>query len=337
MCQSKRFRLLLVAIWFVLLCVTPMMTDSSMAVDVPVVRAETVYDKGDINADGRVNMIDAQRLYFYVSGGDVVMTVAQLKRADMTDEGDVNMVDAVRLYAVAAGRELNTSAVTPITSTTITTTTTTTTTTGSSTTATTTPTAVRGIDVSYAQGEVDWAAVKSDNVKFAVLRCGYGQDQTDQDDSRFDEYAAACEQYDIPYGAYLFCYARNATEAAGEAQHALRLLEGKNLTLPIFLDMEDSSWQGNLSPSTCAEIATVFCETLSEAGYKVGVYANLYWWNEKLTDDCFDQWYRWVAQYNTTCDYEGTFHMWQYSETGSVDGIDSKVDMNYCYLDPTAF
>lgn len=337
---------------------------SPMTVELPVasVAAQTVRSTpstlvGDIDGSGDLNMADAMKLYYYLAGKDIVLTVDQLKLADYDDDGGVYMKDAFKLYRTIAGLsadaplETQPTVTTTTTTTTATTTTTTTTTTAaddtpqttttatttSSTTAPTVPTAVRGIDVSYAQGEVDWKQVKADNVEFAILRCGYGQDQTDQDDSRWEEYTAACEKNGIPYGAYLFCYARNAEEAAGEAAHALRLLEGKNLTLPVFLDMEYSSWQGNLTPDEYAAIATVFCETLSEAGYKVGVYANLYWWNNNLTDECFDQWYRWVAQYYSVCEYEGNYHMWQYSEDGIVDGIDTDVDMNYCYVDLSVF
>ena len=42
---------------------------------------------------------------------------------------------------------------------------------------------------------MDWKAVKTEGIEFAILRCGYGQDQTDQDDSRWEDYSAACEIY----------------------------------------------------------------------------------------------------------------------------------------------
>ncbi len=37
-------------------------------------------------------------------------------------------------------------------------------------------------------------------------------------------------------------------------------------------------------------------------------YANLNWWNNYLTDKAFNnsKWYKWVAQYNSQCDYKGT-------------------------------
>ncbi len=271
---------------------------------------------GDVDGSGVVNMLDALRLYSYVSGASM-LTLAEQRRGDMTGDDLIDGHDAILLYREASGNGVTTA---PATTTTM----------------PTSPTALLGIDVSYAQGAVSWQEVKETEVSFAILRCGYGDDEPGQQDTRWEENTAACEELGIPYGAYFFCYARNAEEAAREAQHALRLLEGKNLTYPVFLDMEYSNWQGNLTPAQYAEVATVFCDTVSAAGYKVGVYSNLSWWNNLLTDPCFDRWYRWVAQYYEECEYTGTFHMWQYSDSGRVDGINGNVDMNYCYADFSA-
>ena len=32
----------------------------------------------------------------------------------------------------------------------------------------------KGIDVSYHNGDIDWAKVKAAGISFALLRCGYG-------------------------------------------------------------------------------------------------------------------------------------------------------------------
>ena len=113
--------------------------------------------------------------------------------------------------------------------------------------------------------------------------------------------------------------------ATSEAQHVLRLISGHKLSYPVYFDMEDNSTLG----SDFAAIAQTFCSTVQNAGYAVGVYANLNWWNKYLTDIKFEQWHRWVAQYNIQCDYPGTYAMWQYSSKELVDGIDGSVDMNY--------
>lgn len=182
-----------------------------------------------------------------------------------------------------------------------------------------------GIDVSEHQGQINWEKVKNDGIDFAIIRCGYGMDQTDQDDDWFEYNADECERLGIPYGVYLYSYATSTSRASSEADHVLRLIEGRNLSYPVFYDMEDGSTIGN----NLAAIAKTFCDKIEAAGYPVGVYANLNWWNNYLTEPVFENWHRWVAQYNTSCHYTGNYGIWQYTSSGSVDGINGRVDMNF--------
>ena len=78
-----------------------------------------------------------------------------------------------------------------------------------------------------------------------------------------------------------------------------------------------------------AQIATTFCNAISNAGYEVGVYSNLDWWTNYLTDPVFDSWSKWVAQWNSKCTYTGTYDVWQCSSSGRVDGISTNVDLNF--------
>ena len=184
---------------------------------------------------------------------------------------------------------------------------------------------LQGIDVSEHQGQINWDKVKAAGIDFAIIRCGYGMDQTDQDDKYFEYNASECERVGIPYGVYIYSYADTVARAESEAAHVLRLIQGHTLSYPVYFDMEDNSTlDGDL-----AAIATAFCNIISDAGYPVGVYSNLYWWTTYLTDPCFEKWYRWMAQYYTSCSYQGEYAMWQYSSSGSVDGISGRVDMNY--------
>ena len=182
-----------------------------------------------------------------------------------------------------------------------------------------------GIDVSHHQGNIDWEAVKADGVKFAILRCGYGEDLPEQDDRCFAYNASECERLGIPYGVYLYSHAADAEMALKEADHVLRLIEGRKLSYPVYFDMEDDSVIG----CDYAAIAGAFCGKISEAGYPVGVYASRYWWVNYLTDPIFDSWHRWVAQYGPSCTYEGDYQIWQHTSTGTVSGIQGNVDMNF--------
>lgn len=188
----------------------------------------------------------------------------------------------------------------------------------------------KGIDVSKHQGKIDWEKVKADGIEFAIIRCGYGMDQTDQDDEYWEYNVSECERLGIPYGVYLYSYATDTTKAASEAQHVLRLLKGHTPSYPVYLDMEDDKTV-NLGSTMLGNIAKTFCDTVSAAGYRVGIYSNLNWWTNYLTSPVFNNssWSKWVAQYNSECKYTGTYDMWQCTSTGSVDGIVGNVDLNF--------
>lgn len=190
---------------------------------------------------------------------------------------------------------------------------------------------MQGVDVSHWQNIIDWKEAK-DDIDFAILSVGYGQDLDSQDDRQFKRNASECEKYGIPYGVYIYSYAQNVEMAKGEAEHVLRLIEGCNLTFPVYYDLEDKS-QADFEPELLGEMAEAFCDIIENAGYEVGIYANTTWWTSKLTSPVFDNpnWHKWVAQYNTQCTYEGKYTMWQYTSSGEVSGMEGDIDMNYWY------
>lgn len=210
-----------------------------------------------------------------------------------------------------------------------------------------------GIDVSAAQGQIDWEKVKAGGVDFVILRLGYGSGGTDK---KFSENVSACKRLGIKFGVYLYSYAWDAATAREEAQWTLSVLRSNNispadLALPVYYDLENQDPSTGKpagvdnknnyreitgGPSTFAAMANAYCGTLVDSGYMSGVYANLRWWNNYLTDSVtFDQYERWVAQYNSSCDYAGDHSLWQYSSSGSVDGIAGRVDVNYMFGDIT--
>ena len=183
------------------------------------------------------------------------------------------------------------------------------------------------IDVSEHQGKIDWEKVKP-QIDGAILRCGYGSDYEDQDDSCFKYNADECTRLGIPFGVYLYSYADSIEKAKSEAAHVLRLIKGYTLSYPVYLDLEESGTQNG-----AVERACVFGDIIEAAGYWCGIYANLYWW-EKILKGGLERFTKWVAQYYSKCEYTGThLDIWQYSSKGKVDGIKGNVDMNECYRD----
>lgn len=191
----------------------------------------------------------------------------------------------------------------------------------------------KGIDVSEFQGKIDWEKVKNSGVEFAILRCGYGMDFSNQDDVEYERNANECERLGIPYGVYLMSYANTVEKARSEAKHVLRLIEGRKISLGVWHDIEDNGTSGAINKETLTNIINTFCNTIKNAGYKVGVYANLNWLENKIEKTIKDNYDIWVAQYYSKCEYEGKYIMWQHTSSGKVNGISTNVDMNILYKD----
>ena len=191
--------------------------------------------------------------------------------------------------------------------------------------------AVKGIDVSEFQTNVNYEKVKNDGIRFVIIRCGYGMDYTSQDDAEFERNIKECERLNIPFGIYLMSYSNTVEKARSEAQHILRLTKGHNPTLGLWYDVEDNNTSGSVSKETLTNIINTFCNTVKNAGYKVGVYASLNWLDNKIEKQIKENYAIWVAQYNNECQYEGKYILWQYTSSGKANGIAGNVDMNYLY------
>ena len=138
---------------------------------------------------------------------------------------------------------------------------------------------VKMIDVSVHNGVIDWDKVKASGIGGVLMRCGYGSDIESQDDKMFKRNADECSRLGIPFGVYLYSYAKNTDMAKSEADHALRLVKGYKLSYPLYIDVEEASQSG-----IAKDVVKVFCEAVKAAGYMPGVYANENWCNQQAND-----------------------------------------------------
>ncbi len=191
----------------------------------------------------------------------------------------------------------------------------------------------RGIDVSVYQGNIDWTAVKNSGIDFAIIRSGYGKD-SGQQDRYFLQNIVNAKNAGIYVGAYHYSYASSSEDARQEANYCLSIVRssGVNLDLPIYYDIEDSSIINNQTTGSRTQMCISFCSQIENAGYWAGVYSNLNWFRNYLnTDELRKRYTLWLAQYNSTNDID--CDIWQYSNTGSVNGISGNVDLDIMYRD----
>lgn len=189
-----------------------------------------------------------------------------------------------------------------------------------------------GIDVSSHNKDINWQAAQQDGVEFAMIRVGYGENLTEQDDEKALYNMMSCEWLGIPYGVYLYSYALTEADVQSEIDHVVRMLEGRRPTLGVYIDMEDADGykqrRNALNDQTLQNICMQFVNHFTGLGYQSGIYANLNWMNKKLGNSVTSTYPNWIAQWNGPCAYQGNYVMWQASSKGSVNGINGNVDIN---------
>lgn len=196
-------------------------------------------------------------------------------------------------------------------------------------------TALRGIDVSEHQGEIDWQSVKNDGVQFAMIRVGYrGYKQGGlATDACFQKNMEGALNAGIRVGVYFFSQAVNVDEGKQEAEYLLEQIKGYDVTLPVFFDWERVANVGetrvdSADGTAITEACLAFCQTVKAAGYEAGVYfyRSLGYYEyelDKLADLLF-----WVGAPGQSPDFYYQHTIWQYSAAGTVSGISKATDMD---------
>ena len=190
-----------------------------------------------------------------------------------------------------------------------------------------------GVDVSEHQPSVDWEQVRQSGVEYAMIRIGYRGYTEGRifPDASFSEHLTGAKEAGLKVGVYFFSQAVTVREAQEEAAFLLEHLDGAQLDMPVVFDWEYVSQDartGNMDGETLTDCAVAFCDAVQAAGYCPMVYFNLdisqnLYDLRALTDYDF-----WLAMYSDRMDYPYKIKMWQYTDSGSVPGIDGSVDLN---------
>jgi len=192
-----------------------------------------------------------------------------------------------------------------------------------------------GIDVSKWNGTIDWTAVKNSGVNYVIIRCGYRGSSTGAlvEDPKFKANIQGANAAGLKVGVYFFSQAVNKAEAVEEASMTIELIKKYKISYPVFLDVEGSNGRGDkIDKATRTDVIKAYCETVQNAGYTAGVYANKSWLNDKIDAGQLSKYKVWLAQYAATPTYTGRYDMWQYKSTGKISGISGNVDLNISYL-----
>ena len=193
------------------------------------------------------------------------------------------------------------------------------------------------IDISYWQGTLDFNKMKKAGIDYIILRAGYGTTK----DSKFDEYAKACQKAGIKViAAYWFTYALNVAQAKAEAKLCMEICKPYNIPT-IFYDFEYDTVKKakakgvNLGSKECNDFTIAFCDTVKAAGLAPGYYCNTDYYNTMYSDRVKKKgYYFWLAQYKADYSYHETpipCDIFQYSSRARITGFNQNFDGDICY------
>lgn len=191
---------------------------------------------------------------------------------------------------------------------------------------------MNGIDVSKWQGsKIDWAKVKASGIDYAILRAGYGS-YISQKDPTFERNYAECKRLGIPVGVYWYVYAKTLDGIKQEVKTLLEVIKGKQFEYPIYLDIENEA-QTSMTKAALTQMIETGCTALEQAGYFAGVYTYTSFASYMDYAGLAKKYTMWLADYRKNYNTTLTRDMHQYTSSGTVAGIEGRVDCNRAYVD----
>lgn len=196
-----------------------------------------------------------------------------------------------------------------------------------------------GIDVSSHQKNIDWKKVKEDGVEFAILRIGYrgyGESGKIVIDSSFEQNYKKAREQGIEIGVYFFSQAISIDEVKEEADFVMKNLQGKEIAYPVVYDLEriknDTARTDNLTEDEITNMMLEFCKIIEQNGYTPCIYGNAKTFTTKTKLEQFNSYQKWYADYQEKPIYPYEFNIWQYTETGKINGITGNVDIDIQFI-----
>ena len=192
-----------------------------------------------------------------------------------------------------------------------------------------------GVDVSAFQGYINWKQVADSGIKFAMIRLGYrgyGKAGKLVEDEYARQNLKNATDAGLAIGAYFFSQAVSIEEVDEEIEFMLKILGDYELEMPIILDWEqvgvDTARTNNMDARTLTDMQLHFCEVMTEKGYQPMIYFNWYQSSKLLYLSELEEYPFWLALYQDRMTYPWKVEMWQYTDQGTVPGIQGNVDIN---------
>lgn len=196
---------------------------------------------------------------------------------------------------------------------------------------------LKGIDISEFNGIIDFEKVKNAGINFVMIRATFGRKK---EDKLFHKNIKGCIDSGLPFGLYYYSYAIDEETAKEEVEFFLKSVSKYRdyIHYPLVIDLEDSDDykkdRNALSKENITNIGVIACNKIKEAGFIPMIYANYDYYKNYLDEEKIKDIPKWIAWWNQNANIDKTkYSIWQYSNTGIVEGIGTKVDLNESFFD----
>lgn len=191
------------------------------------------------------------------------------------------------------------------------------------------------IDISKFQGDIDWNKLSDQDIDAIIIRIGFRGTATKvmHSDEKFLEYYEKANEYGFHVGCYFYSGATTVEEAHEEADFIIDIIRDNDLKfdMPVYWDVEDKVMQATGGENIC-NMTEEFFSVMDEENLYSGVYTSSTWMTDYYNPAIFSGHSLWIADWRGYCGYQGDYGMWQYTDSGIIDGIDEYTDKNYCYI-----
>ena len=174
----------------------------------------------------------------------------------------------------------------------------------------------------------------NNSLDVAIYQGGYGSGKI-LDDEMFKRNIEGATRAGIKVGVYFFSQALNETELMEEVNYVLEKIAPYQVDCPVVFDVEmvagDEGRMDALSAEERTHLTKLFCDSIEAAGYKSMIYMNLEMASLRLNFEELENYDKWFAYYNPDFYFPYDYQVWQYSESGTINGIEGNVDMNICF------
>ena len=191
----------------------------------------------------------------------------------------------------------------------------------------------RYIDVSRWQGTIDWAQVAAAGYKGVMLRAVGSRNCVPYIDPTFEDNYSNAKAAGLDVGVYYYTNATSEELADRELAVLRKALVGKEMTMPVAVDLESPILAG-MPYGDLSNLAAYHLEQIEKMGffaqlYTYTSYANVHLDMARLAG----RWDVWLADYTgKTPKVDFKYNAHQHTSKGSVPGISGNVDLNVTTL-----